>query len=803
MTKGVAAAVALILLSIIIIIDFVTPPYVLLYGFYIFPIAIAASYSYDVIVYIVLLSASAVNIDMMALIIPPGVPAWAAAISYGAVLVFVWGFGYLAIRVRSAYGQVAENTARLRDANRALARRETEFRSLAENTPDLIARFDLDGTLTYANAKLADAVGTDAARLVGRPVDAIDAARYAALGAGVRQVGQSGASLDIEQNVPGPDGSSHIYLIRLVAEPGPDGRGAGVLGVGRDVTETRRKEEQIRLAAAVFDNSSEGVMVTDIDDVILSVNPAFSEITGYDAGEAVGATPRILRSDRHDADFYRAMFETLARTKCWRGEIWNRRKDGEAYLQWTTINQIDGPDGKPDRYVAVFHDVTELRQQDERVAYLACHDALTGLPNRVLLTERLSHAIARLKREGGALSVTFFDLDRFKAVNDTFGHDIGDLLLQEVAGRMKERLRETDTIARMGGDEFVVLMEDLTDPAVCTDRIGQVVADLARPMQLGGHTVEVGVSAGVAFCPGDGTDADALMKRDDMAMYAAKAAGRSTWRRFDSDDMGEPGRTPGLGGDLRRAIADGVIELHYQPKVALGDCQVNRVEALARWRHPRHGLLTADAFVPLAVERGLMVDLGLHVIEEVCRHLAAWRKAGRTFRVAINVSAPELGTGTLPERLAEAAARHGVSPADLEVELSEQTVARDPEGTTQVIERLRKLGTTVAIDGFGAGHSNLFCLGMLPIDTVKIDRWLVGEAQRSDKVAQIIRGVVALARDLGLTVVAEGVETEAQLDLIRSLCGDGLGQGLYFSPPLPADELLAWMDARKAADRQI
>jgi diguanylate cyclase (GGDEF)-like protein/PAS domain S-box-containing protein len=299
----------------------------------------------------------------------------------------------------------------------------------------------------------------------------------------------------------------------------------------------KKIEEELRLAASVFHNSAEGVLVTDADTVILSVNPAFTKITGYSEEDALGQKPSLLRSNHNEPEFYRLMWAALNGEGCWQGEIWNRRKSGEAYLEWLTINRIDDSSGTTVRYVAVFHDITELRQKDEHIRHLAFHDALTGLPNRALLHDRLQHALKRAQREGARLSVTFIDLDRFKAINDTLGHDVGDLLLQEVANRIKGRLRSADTVARMGGDEFVVLMEDLAEAGDCACLAQEIIDEIARPMSLNGHTIEIGASMGMAFYPGNGTDTIELMKCADIAMYAAKSAGRNTYRFFQQDMM--------------------------------------------------------------------------------------------------------------------------------------------------------------------------------------------------------------------------------------------------------------------------
>ncbi len=418
-------------------------------------------------------------------------------------------------------------------AEQTLVERERSFRTLADNVPDNIVRYDREGRILYLNRSLENLLGHTTAELVGKtPRETAPDGRFDALAQAVLQVARSGESHEIEQIVPGPDGAPRYHAIHLVAEKAPDGETVSVLAVGRDLTAQKMAEEELRLAASVFHYSADGVLVTDGDGRILSVNPAFTDITGYTEVEALGKTPSLLRSDRHGPDFYHQMWLDLHGKGLWQGEIWNRRKSGEAYLEWLTINRIADSNGVPVRFVAVFHDITELWKKDEHIRHMAFHDALTGLPNRALMRDRLEHALNRAQRENGRLSVIFLDLDRFKAVNDELGHDIGDLLLQEVAHRIKERLRAADTVARMGGDEFVILLEDLKDAGDWLGLVQKLILEIARPAQLNGHTVQVGASVGVAFYPEDGSDAMDLMKRADMAMYAAKAVGRNTSRTY-------------------------------------------------------------------------------------------------------------------------------------------------------------------------------------------------------------------------------------------------------------------------------
>lgn len=558
-------------------------------------------------------------------------------------------------------------------------------------------------------------------------------------------------------------------------------------------------ERELRLAASVFHNSVEGVMVTDGTATIQAVNPAFTEITGYMADEAIGNKPSMLRSDHQRDDFYLSMWVDLTQNGRWQGELWNRRKNGEAFLEWLTINRVVDGDGVPVRYVGVFHDITESRQKDERIRHLAFHDALTNLPNRALILDRLRHALERAKREGGRLSVTFIDLDRFKPVNDSLGHAAGDLLLQEVASRIRCRLRSMDTLARLGGDEFVVLMEDLQSAEDCASLGQAIIAEISRPVELGGYTVQVGASLGMAFFPEDGGEPDELMKRADLAMYAAKAAGRNTFRFFQQHMLDEASRRLGLEMELRQAVANGELELHYQPKVDLATGNPVAAEALVRWRHATRGLVPPADFIPLAEESDLILALGDWVLDEACRQAAVWRNCGFELKLAVNVTARQLDKGDLAERIARLTELHGIPPSTLEIEVTESMVMTHPDQAAMLLASLREIGVSVAIDDFGTGCSSLACLRRLPIDVLKIDRSFVMQADCDEEDAEIVKTIVALSKTLRLAVVAEGIETAGQEALLRSI-GCDRGQGYFFSRPLPAAEFESWMKPRIHAE---
>lgn len=559
--------------------------------------------------------------------------------------------------------------------------------------------------------------------------------------------------------------------------------------------ERMRAAAEQQLTASVFRNTIEGIVITDAHGQILSVNPAFTQITGYAADEAIGKNPRILKSNRHDQEFYQEMWQAINTTGQWKGKMWNRRKGGEVFLESQTIRRIDGEDGVL-RFVAVFNDITEQWSKDQRIEHLAFHDSLTGLANRALLADRLHYAIALSERGEGPLAVMVIDLDRFKNVNDSFGHDQGDELLQIVAVRLQSIARETDTVARLGGDEFVIILQNSGQAEDVAAIAVRIIDAIAMPIVLGGLSLRIGASIGIAVFPGDGQDASSLLKNADTAMYAVKADGKGSYRFFNTAMTDRAQQHLRLEMDLRRAIEQGELELYYQPKMCLPFDVPCGAEVLVRWRHPERGLVSPMEFIPLAEETGLIEPLGKWVLEQSCRQLSVWRTSGTGVPLlAVNVSAMQLREGTLAEQVGGLLTQYGLPGDVLEIELTESAVMSDPIHAIESMHALRKLGVKIAIDDFGTGYSSLSYLKRLPIDTLKIDRSFVMEADSSEDGAVICNSIIGLGKSLRLDVVAEGIETAAQLSYLKQQ-GCMLGQGYYFSRPLPLEELHQWLKAR-------
>jgi len=552
--------------------------------------------------------------------------------------------------------------------------------------------------------------------------------------------------------------------------------------------------EELELAAGVFTHALEGIMITDPFGTILSVNPAFSAITGYAPDEALGKTPRLLRSDHQDEHFYRELWAGLQATGEWRGELWNRRKNGEAYLQWTSITTILNEAGKPHRRIAVMTDITEERRKEEHIRHQAYHDSLTGLPNRSLLHNRVEHAIKSAERNSARFALLFIDLDRFKIINDSLGHLAGDQLLREAARRMSDSVRGSDTVARLGGDEFVILAPiDASADAVQVAE--KIIHEISNPFEIQQQTLYVGASVGISVYPADGADVATLLRNADVAMYAAKQAGRGTLCFFDPGMNERAQHRLKLEAALRDALAANEFELHYQTKVCLSDNRHCGMEALIRWRNPALGLVSPADFIPLAEETGLIAPIGDWVLETACAQMRAWLDAGAIAGpVAVNVSARQLGDPEFAARVVDILRRHAIDGRHLQIEVTESTVMANPELAIGALGRLAALGIGIAVDDFGTGYSSFSYLKRLPIKLLKVDRSFVSDIGHSREDEEIVTAIVQVAHSLKLEVVAEGIETREQAEFLARL-GCQFGQGYFYAKPLPLAEFEALVGA--------
>jgi diguanylate cyclase (GGDEF)-like protein/PAS domain S-box-containing protein len=552
----------------------------------------------------------------------------------------------------------------------------------------------------------------------------------------------------------------------------------------REVEERKRAEMELQLAAEVFEHSLEGITITDRAGNILKVNPAFTAITGYSQEEVLGRNPRVLKSDRHDENFYQEMWRGLLADGRWEGEIWNRRKSGESYPEWLSISAVKDAAGRTTHYVAVFHDITEAKESEEQIRFQAYHDALTGLPNRLLLKDRLAVAINHAQRSDGKVAVLFLDLDNFKNINDSLGHIVGDWLLQSVAYRLLKLMRDEDTVARLGGDEFVVMIEDVVNVREAVLVAQRIIAAFAAPVVVGSHELFVTPSMGITLFPDDGRDPDTLIKNADLAMYQAKAAGRNDYRLFTSQMNENVTRRLALEGRLRKAVENGELIPFLQPKIDFANGRVNGMEALARWPQEDGGLVSPAEFIPLAEETGLIIPLGEIILERACLAARRLADAGHPdLALAVNLSPKQFRQPDLVARILAILARTGLPPRQLELEITETTLMTDIDKTVGKLRELAEHGIGLAVDDFGTGYSSLFYLKHFPLRALKIDQSFVRDITRDENDANIVRTVIALAHNFNLEVVAEGVETREQLAFLRThRCHTA--QGFLFSRPL-------------------
>lgn len=686
---------------------------------------------------------------------------------------------------------VVRDITPLKEAQQQLQMSEEKFAKAFHSSPDglLITRQN-DGLLVEVNDGFSRITGYHSSLSLDRTT--LDLGIWVDLNERqqlLEQLSRDGFVKDFTSHIRRRDGQ--IRLCEISARPLPIAGEDCMLTIARDITDRHQMQEKLQLAATVFESTAEGVLITDTRQRINAVNRAFSEITGYSELEALGNTPSLLASGLHDSAFYAAMWYQLTAEGHWQGEISNRRKNGEIYPSWLTISAVRNRDKSITHFVAVFADISSLKQAQARLDYQAHHDPLTGLPNRTLFESRLHAALIHSRAACSLGAVLFLDLDRFKHINDSLGHPVGDLLLKSIAVRLKENLRDIDTVARLGGDEFIILLPGLQNPSDAEAVATKLLNSFSAPFQAGEHEFFMSTSIGSALFPTDGADVATLIKNADAAMYRSKAKGRNRIEHYTRDLTAQASERIALEHALRRAIVRNEFTLSYQPKISLLTHRLVGAEALIRWFHPTFGDVPPERFIPLAEENGMILQIGEWVLDTACQQLHEWNQRYEVFGpLSVNLAGAQLRQPNLLNRIERLLLQHQLQPGCLQLEITENFIMSQTEEALSVLHRLKKLGVQLAIDDFGTGYSSLSYLKRLPLDILKIDGSFVRGLPDDPHDAAIVRAIIALGRSMQLTVIAEGVET---LEQQQFLADEGCEQiqGYLVSLPLRAEEFCA------------
>ena len=683
------------------------------------------------------------------------------------------------------------NISEAKHTEEALRLSEEKFAKAFHASPDgLLLSRQSDGLLIEINEGFSRLSGYDTASALNR--SSLDLKIWADLHQRnelLALLKQNGFVRDFRCNLRHKSG--RIRLCEVSSRPLMIGREACMLTIARDITERQHMQEKLQQTATVFESTAEGILFTDPQQKITAVNRAFSEITGYSEREALGHTPRILASGQHDSAFYAAMWHQLTSEGHWQGEICNKRKNGEFYPSWMTISAVRTTENIVTHFVAVFADISSLKHAQARLDYQAHHDPLTGLPNRLLFENRLQHALNEHSTQGKCGAVLFLDLDRFKNINDSLGHPVGDLLLKGIATRLKEQLRDIDTVARLGGDEFIILLPGLHQPHDAELIADKLLTCFNAPFAAGEHELFISASIGTSVYPDDGSDVATLVKNADAAMYRSKLKGRNRVERYTHDLTSQARERVVLEQELRRALERNELSLFYQPKISLLDFTLVGAEALIRWTHPTLGVIPPERFIHLAEENGMIIQVGDWVLEHACAQLNIWNQGYEPFGpVSVNLAGAQLHQPRLVGRIRQLLNSHGLKPDCLQLEITENFIMSQTEEALKVLHQLKRLGVQLAIDDFGTGYSSLSYLKRLPLDTLKIDQSFIRGLPDDPHDAAIVRAIIALGRSMQFTVIAEGVENLAQQDFLAQAGCEQI-QGYIVSVPLSAEEFAA------------
>lgn len=673
-------------------------------------------------------------------------------------------------------------------------RSESHLRAILESTSACVTIIGEDGTLLSINsAGLALLEADSTNQLLSQSIYPIVAPDYLEVFRAFNKRVCAGVSGSLEFEIIGCKGTHRWIQMHAVPFQSEPEAAWDQLAFAEDITWRKQNEFELELAASVFTHAREGIVITDADGNMIKTNDTFTRITGYSREEALGQNPRMLKSNRHNAEFYLTMWQDLLENGYWSGEVWNRRKNGEVYAQLLTISAVYDDQDKLRNYLGIFTDITRMKQYQSQLELIAHFDPLTGLPNRILLADRLKQAQLQCQRHSRAMAVLFLDLDGFKIVNDTYGHEMGDRLLVAISQRMQQTMREDDTLSRIGGDEFVAVLVDLVHQADCEPLLARLLKSVSDPVRVNNVELNISVSIGVTFYPDDKSDADMMIRHADQAMYMAKQTGKNRYHVFDpAHDAAVQSLHESLA-KIRRALYAHELVLHYQPKVNMRTGALVGLEALIRWQHPDRGLLFPDMFLPIVEDHPLSVELGEWVIDTALAQISQWQAAGLNLPVSVNIGAEQLQQPDFMQRLSAQLAMHpDVPPGFIKLEVLETSALEDVIKVSAVMRSCAELGVHFALDDFGVGYSSLTYLKRLPARELKIDRSFISDMLENPDDMAIVKSIVSLAAAFNREVIAEGVETRACGALLLEL-GCELAQGNGIASPMAADAVPDWL----------
>ena len=672
------------------------------------------------------------------------------------------------------------------------------YRNLVESTSDWVWEVDKTGCYTYVSPNLEMLLGYPTAEMIGQtPFDLMptrEAERVKHIF--FTQIAKDELPINrlVNKNLH-KNGQEVILETSGVPFYDDSGVFSGYRGIDRDITASFKQEQKEKMAVMVQDNTSEAVMVIDENLRIVSINPAFTKTTGYTFDEILGKTPKVLSSGRQDKFFYQKMWEAINDLGYWQGEIWNRRKNGEVYPEWLNINSIKDEAGKVIYYSAIFSDISSQEHIRKRLHTLAYYDDLTGLPNRELFHDRLDNALTQSHRNDKKLGLMFLDIDRFKNVNDSLGHKVGDLLLSAIAKKLQECIRDSDSVSRIGGDEFTILVNDITQPEDTIIVAQKIIDAFSKPLKLpDGLELYATTSIGICVYPDDGSNSDTLIKNADTAMYRAKESGRNNYQFYTKEMSQYFSERLSLETDLHKAISQNELSVAYQPQVSLLTGEIIGFEALVRWNHSKHGWIPPSKFIPIAEDSGLIYQIGEWVLKQACQQIKLWHECfDPKLKVAVNVSSHQLCKSDVVNSILDIIDSFNLPHEAIELELTESSLMDNVESVSHTMDKLSKTGIQLAIDDFGTGYSSLSYIKRFSIDKLKIDKSFVQDISTDKNDVEIVTAIIAMANNLGVEVIAEGVEKKEEAVFLHEH-GCHEIQGYYFSKPKFAEEINAMLE---------